>query len=51
MKPNKMSFNNISVKNQHIKTNTIVKNNIDFLDDKRYISNINENIPYTLYIE
>ena len=35
MKPNKISFNNISVKNQQIKTNTIVKNNIKFLNDKR----------------
>ena len=51
MKPNKISFNNISVKNQQIKTNTIVKNNIEFLKDTRYISNINENIPHTLYIE
>ena len=51
MKPDKISFNNISVKNQQIKTNTIVKNNIEFLNDKRYISDINENIPHTLYIE
>ena len=51
MKPDKISFNNISVKNQQIKTNTIVKNNIEFLNDKRYISNINENIPHSLYIE
>ena len=51
MKPNKISFNNISVKNQQIKTNTIVKNNIEFLNDKRYISDINENIPHTLRIE
>ena len=50
MKPNKISFNNISVKNQQIKTNTIVKNNIEFLNDKRYISDIYENIPHTLYI-
>ena len=35
IKPNKISFNNISVKNQQIKTNTIVKNNIKFLNDKR----------------
>ena len=49
--PDKISFNNISVKNQQIKTNKIVKNNIEFLNDKRYISNINENIPHTLYIE
>ena len=51
MKPDKIPFNKISVKNQQIKTNTIVKNNIEFLNDKRYISNINENIPHTLYIE
>ena len=51
IKPDKISFNNISVKNQQIKTNKIVKNNIEFLNDKRYISNINENIPHTLYIE
>ena len=31
-KPDKISFNNISVKNQQIKTNTIVKNNIEFLN-------------------
>ena len=49
MKPDKMSFNNISVKNQQIKTNTIIKNNIEFLNDKRYISDINENIAYTLF--
>ena len=35
MKPNKISFNNISVKNQQIKTNSIVENNIEFLNDKR----------------
>ena len=51
MKPDKISFNNISVKNQQIKTNTIIKNNIEFLNDKRYISNINENIPHSLYID
>ena len=51
MKPDKISFNNISVKNQQIKTNTIVKNNIEFLNDKRYISDIYTNIPHTLYIE
>ena len=51
MKPDKISFDNISVKNQQIITNTIIKNNIEFLNDKRYISNINENIPHTLYIE
>ena len=51
MKPNKISFNNISVKNQQIKTNTIIKNTIEFLNDKRYISDINTNIPHTLYTE
>ena len=51
MKPDKTSFNNISVKNQQIKTNAIVENNIEFLNDKRYISDIYENIPHTLYIE
>ena len=38
MKPDKISFNTISVKNKQIKTNTIVKNDIEFLNDKRYIS-------------
>ena len=51
MKPDKISFNKISVKNQQIKTNTIIKNNIEFLNDKRYIFDINTNIPHTLYIE
>ena len=51
MKPDKISFNNISVKNQQIKTNNIIKNNIEFLNDKRYISNIHTNIPHILYIE
>ena len=51
MKPDKISFNNISAKNQQIKTNKIVKNNIEFLNDKRFISDINESIPHTLYIE
>ena len=51
MKPDKISFNNISVKNQQIKTNKIVKNNIEFLNDKRYISDVNTNISHILYIE
>ena len=51
MKPDRISFNNISVKNQQIKTNTIVKSNIEFLNGKKYISDICENIPHTLYIE
>ena len=51
MKPDKISFNNISVKNQKIKTNVIIKNNIEFLNDKRHISDINENIPHNLYLD
>ena len=51
MKPDKISFDNISVKNQQIKTNTIVKNDIEFLNDKRYISNIYKNIPHISYID
>ena len=50
-KPQKISFNTISVKNQNISTNKIIKNNIEFLNDKRYIKNINSNIPHTLFIE
>ena len=50
MKPDKISFNNISVKNQKIRTNTIIRNNIEFLNDKRYISDIYTNIPHTFYI-
>ena len=51
MKPDKISFNTISVKNQQIKTNSIVKNNIEFLNDERYIYDIYENIPHSLYID
>ena len=50
-KPQKISFNTISVKNQEIKTNSITKNNVEFLNDKRYIKDMNSNIPHTLYIE
>ena len=50
-KPQQISFNTISVKNKKILTNEITKNNIEFLNDKRYIENINSNIPHTLYIE
>ena len=35
-KPQKISFNTISVKNQQISTNKITKNNIEFLNDKQY---------------
>ena len=50
-KPGKISFNTISVKNQKISTNKVTKNNIEFLNDKRHIEDINSNIPHTLYIE
>ena len=49
-KPQKISFNTIQVKNQKISTKKITKYNIEFLDDKRYIKNINSNIPHTLKI-
>ena len=44
-------YRNISVKNQQISTNKITKNNIEFLNDKRYIEDINSNVPHTLYVE
>ena len=50
-KPQKISFNSISVKNQKIKTNSITKNNIEFLNDKRYIKDIDSNVPHTLYVD
>ena len=50
-KPDKISFNTISIKNQQILTNRITKNDIEFLNDKRYIKDINSNIPHTLYVE
>ena len=50
-KPRKISFNTISVRNQQISTNKIIKNNIESLNDKRYIKDINTNIPHTLYVE
>ena len=50
-KPNKITFNIISVKNQKIKTKEINKYNIEFLNDKRYIENVNSNIPHTLFID
>ena len=50
MKPNKISFNTISVKNQQIKTNSIVKNNIEFLNDKRHIFDIHTNVPHSIYM-
>ena len=49
-KPDKISFNVISVKNQKLSTKKITKNNIEFLNDKRYIKDINSNIPHTLYL-
>ena len=50
-KPEKISFNTISVKNQQISTNKIAKNIIKFLNDKRHIKDINSNVPHTLYVE
>ena len=50
-KPQKISFNTISVNNREIKTNSITKNNIEFLNGKRFIKDINSNIPHTLYVE
>ena len=50
-KPQKISFNTIQVKNQKISTKKITEYNIEFLNDKRYIKDINSNIPHTLYIE
>ena len=49
--PNKIKFNTISVRKQQITTKEIEKKNIEFLNDKRYIENINSNVPHTLYIE
>ena len=50
-KPQKISFNTISVRNQNISTDKITKNNIEFLNDKRFIKDINLNVPHALYIE
>ena len=50
-KPQKISFNTIQIKNQKISTKKIIKNNIEFLNDKRYIKDINSNVPHTLYIK
>ena len=44
-KPEKISFNTIQIKKQKISTKQITKNNIEFLNDKRYIKDINSNIP------
>ena len=50
-KPQKISFNTIQIKNQKISTKKTTKYNIQFLNDKRYIKDINSNVPHTLYIE
>ena len=50
-KPDKINFNVISVKNQKISTKKIKKNNIEFFNDKRYIKDINSNVPHKLYIK
>ena len=49
-KPDKISFNTISLKNQKLTTKNITKHNVEFLNDKRYIQDINKNISHTLYI-
>ena len=50
-KPQKISFNTIQIKNQKILTKKITKYNIEFLNDKRYIKDINSNVPHFLYID
>ena len=50
-KYDKINFNIISVKNQKISTKKIKKNNIEFLNDKRLIKDMNSNVPHTLYIK
>ena len=50
-KPDKIIFNTISIKKQKISTKQITKNNIEFLNDKRYIENIYVNKPHVLYID
>ena len=50
-KPDKIIFNTISIKKQKISTKQIKKNNIEFLNDERYMKDINSNIPHTLYIK
>ena len=50
-KPEKIIFNTISIKKQRIYTKQIEKNNIEFLNDKRYIKNTYENKPHVLSIE
>ena len=50
-KPQKIKFNTISLRGQKITTREIERKNVEFLNDKRYIENINSNKPHTLYIE
>ena len=50
-KPDKIIFNTISIKKQKISTKQIKKNNIEFLNDERYIENIYVNKPHVLYID
>ena len=50
-KPDKIIFNIISIKKQKISTKQIKKNNIEFLNDKRYFENIYVNKPHVLYID
>ena len=50
-KSEKIKFIIISVRKQNISTREVEKKNIEFLNDKRYIENINFNKPHTLFIE
>ena len=50
-KPDKIIFNTISIKKEKLTTKEIKKNNIEFLNDKRYIENIYINKPHVLYID
>ena len=49
-KPEKISFNTNQIKNQQLSTKKITKYNIEFLNDKRFIENVDSNTPHTLKI-
>ena len=49
-KPDKIIFNTIQIKKQKISTKQIKKNNIEFLNEKRFIKDINSNVAHTLFI-
>ena len=50
-KLDKIIFNTISIKKQKLTTKQITKNNIEFLNDKRYIENIYTNEPHVLFLD